>query len=147
MEDYDDVMRVGSRGFVLCTRHALPHMLARGSGAIVYTSSDAAYMGETVRIGYGMAKVSMHALMRHVARRFGPHGIRANVIAPGVIYHERLAAVLPDEVVDQFTEATLLGHLGRPQDIAAMGALMMSDEGRHITGQVMAVNGGAVMRP
>jgi NAD(P)-dependent dehydrogenase (short-subunit alcohol dehydrogenase family) len=147
MEDYDEVMRVGSRGFVLCTRHALPHMLKRGGGSIVYTSSDAAFMGETVRIGYGMSKVAITALARHVARRFGHQGIRANVITPGVIYHERLAAMLPAEMVDDFAKATLTGQLGRPEDIAAMGALMMSDEGRYITGQVIGVNGGAVMRP
>ncbi len=147
MEDYDEVMRVGSRGFVLCTRHALPHMLKRGGGSLVYTSSDAAFMGETVRIGYGMSKVAITALARHVARTFGHQGIRANVITPGVIYHERLAAMLPAEMVADFTKATLTGQLGRPEDIAAMGALMMSDEGRYITGQVIGVNGGAVMRP
>jgi NAD(P)-dependent dehydrogenase (short-subunit alcohol dehydrogenase family) len=146
MEDFDEVMRVGSRGFVLCTRHAIPEMLKRGGGSIVYTSSDAAFMGEVVRVGYAMSKVSMHALARHVARRFGAQGIRANVICPGVVSHPRLEAMMPVEVVDEFTRATLLGRLGRPIDIAAMGALMMSDEGSYITGQVISVNGGGLMR-
>lgn len=147
MADFDEVMRVGSRGFVLCTRHAIPEMLKRGGGSLVYTSSDAAFMGEVVRIGYAMSKVSMHALARHVARRFGAQGIRANVICPGVISHPRFEGMMPAEIVEEFTQATLIGRLGRPVDIAAMGALMMSDEGSYITGQVISVNGGAMMRP
>jgi NAD(P)-dependent dehydrogenase (short-subunit alcohol dehydrogenase family) len=146
MEDYDEVMRVGSRGFVLCTRHAIPEMLKRGGGSLVYTSSDAAFMGELVRIGYAMSKVSMHALARHVARRYGPQGIRANVICPGVVTHPRFEAMMPVEIVEEFSKATLLGRLGRPLDIAAMAALMMSDEGSYITGQVISVNGGGIMR-
>jgi NAD(P)-dependent dehydrogenase (short-subunit alcohol dehydrogenase family) len=147
MEDFDDVMHVGSRGFVLCTRHAIPEMLKRGGGSLVYTSSDAAFMGEVVRLAYAMSKVSMHALARHVANRFGPQGIRANVICPGVITHPRFEAVMPAEVVEEFAKGTLLGRLGTPTDIAAMAALMMSDEGSYITGQVISVNGGSNMRP
>jgi NAD(P)-dependent dehydrogenase (short-subunit alcohol dehydrogenase family) len=147
MEDFDEVMRVGSRGFVLCTRHAIPRMLERGGGSLVYTSSDAAFMGEVVRVGYAMSKVSMHALARHVAHRFGPQGIRANVICPGVVAHPRFYSMMPAEIVDEFTRDTLMGRLGRPIDIAAMGALMMSDEGSYITGQVISVNGGSNMRP
>jgi NAD(P)-dependent dehydrogenase (short-subunit alcohol dehydrogenase family) len=147
MEDFDEVMRVGSRGFVLCTRYAIPEMLKRGGGSLVYTSSDAAFMGEIVRLGYAMSKVSMHALARHVANRFGAQGIRANVICPGVVSHPRFEAMMPAEVVEEFTSSTLLGRLGRPVDIAAMGALMMSDEGSYITGQVISVNGGSNMRP
>lgn len=146
MEDFDEVMRVGSRGFVLCTRHAIPEMLKRGGGSIVYTSSDAAFMGEVVRVAYAMSKVSMHALARHVARRFGPQGIRANVICPGVVSHPRFEAAMPAEVAEEFASTTLVGRLGRPGDIAAMAALMMSDEGSYITGQVISVNGGSLMR-
>jgi NAD(P)-dependent dehydrogenase (short-subunit alcohol dehydrogenase family) len=55
--------------------------------------------------------------------------------------------MMPAEIVDEFSKATLIGRLGRPIDIAAMGALMMSDEGSYITGQVISVNGGSNMRP
>ncbi len=148
MEDYDEIMRVDSRGYVLCTRLALPAMLARGGGSIVYTGSDSAYLGEALRLSYAMSKQSLHALMRHVARRFGPKGIRANVIAPGIIWHSKLEAVMSAEVVAGFKEATLLKtRLGVPGDIAALGALLLADEGSFITGQVINVNGGTVTRP
>ena len=78
MEAFDEVMRVNARGFVLCTRAALPEMLRRGGGSMVYTTSGAAFMGETVRLAYAMSKLSVHALVRHVANRFGQIG-RAHV--------------------------------------------------------------------
>jgi len=148
MDIYDEVMRVNARGFLLCTRHAVPAMIARGGGSMVYTSSGAAYLGETVRVAYAMSKTAVHALMRHVARRFGPQGIRANAIAPGVISHPRFEAVISPELIAGFREATALKtRLGSPADIAAMGALLMSDEGSYITGQVISVDGGNLMRP
>ncbi|MEO6716798.1 MAG: SDR family oxidoreductase [Novosphingobium sp.] len=147
MEVWDEVMRVNSRGFLLCTRHALPHMIKRGGGAMVYTSSGAAYQGEVVRLAYAMSKVSLHALMRHVARAFGPQGIRANVISPGVIAHGRFYEQLPEDVVQGFYDTNLFkNRLGEPRDIAAMGALLMADEGSFITGQVINVDGGGLMR-
>jgi NAD(P)-dependent dehydrogenase (short-subunit alcohol dehydrogenase family) len=148
MEIYDEVMRVNARGFVLCTRHALPAMINRGGGAMIYTSSGAAYVGETVRLAYGMSKTAGHALMRHVAQKFGPQGIRANVIAPGVITHSRFDAVMPKELVEEFKRGTpIRSRLGVPNDIAAVGALLMSDDGSYITGQVISVDGGKTMRP
>lgn len=146
MDDYDYVMNVSSRGFMLCTRFAIPQMLKRGGGVMLYTASDAAYIGEPVRLAYAMAKVSLHALMRHVVSRFGCEGIRANVISPGVIAHERFYEVMPEEVVAGMVKASRAGRLGRADDIAAMGALMMSDEGSYITGQVYSVNGGSYLK-
>jgi NAD(P)-dependent dehydrogenase (short-subunit alcohol dehydrogenase family) len=130
LDVYDEVMRVNARGFLLCTRHAVPAMIARGGGSMVYTSSGAAHLGEAVRVAYAMSKTAVHALMRHVARRFGPDGIRANVIAPGVISHRRFEAVISPETADAFRQATAIKtRLGSPVDIAAMSVLLMSDEG------------------
>lgn len=147
MADWDEVMRVNARGFLLCTRHALPHMLTRGGGAMIYTSSGAAYMGEVVRLAYAMSKLALHALMRHVARAYGPQGIRANVISPGVIAHGRFYEQVPQDIAQGYMDTTLFGNrLGRPLDIAAMAALLMSDEGSFVTGQVISVDGGTLMR-
>lgn len=147
LEVYDEVMRVNARGFLLCTQHAVRAMIKRGRGCMLYTSSGAAHMGETVRVAYAMGKAAEHALMRHVANRFGPQGIRANVIAPGVIAHPRFDQVISQELKDAMKERISVRRLGTPLDIAAMGALLMSDEGSFITGQVISVDGGASMRP
>lgn len=146
MEAFDEVMRVNARGFVLCTRAAIPAILKRGGGSLVYTTSGAAFMGEPLRLAYAMSKVSAHALVRHVANRFGREGIRANAIAPGVVTHARFEAVMDPQVVAGMAARIPVGRLGRPEDIAAMGALLMSDEGSFITGQVLSVDGGNSMR-
>lgn len=146
MEAFDEVMRINARGFVLCTRAAIPEMLKRGGGSLVYTTSGAAFMGETLRLAYAMSKLSVHALVRHVANRFGSQGIRANAIAPGVVTHARFEAVMDPDVVAGMAANIPVGRLGKPEDIAAMGALLMSDEGSFITGQVLSVDGGNSMR-
>jgi NAD(P)-dependent dehydrogenase (short-subunit alcohol dehydrogenase family) len=93
-----------------------------------------------------MSKVAAHALVRHVANRFGRDGIRANAIAPGVVSHERFQAVLDPAVISEMAERIPIRRLGRPDDIAAMGALLMSDEGSFITGHVLSVDGSNSMR-
>ncbi|RZK02665.1 MAG: SDR family oxidoreductase [Novosphingobium sp.] len=146
MDVYDEVMRVNARGAVLCSRAAIPEMLKRCGGSLVFTTSGAAFAGETVRLAYAMSKVATHALVRNIANRFGRDGIRANAIAPGVVTHARFEAVLDPEVVAGMAARIPVGRLGRPEDIAAMGALLMSDEGSFITGQVLSVDGGNSMR-
>ena len=147
LEHFDETLRVNLRGYFLCTRAALPAMLERGSGAIVYTSSPAACNGQPTQVAYATAKAGIEAIMRHVAARYGARGIRANCISPGSTLHERL-----EQELDEDTKQWCLGlaliksRLGRPEDIAAMSALLMSDEGSYITGQVIGVDGGVVMR-
>lgn len=144
---FDDVQRVNARGFYLCTRAALPELLKRGGGAIVYTSSAAAYTSGTGQVAYAMSKSAGHALMRHVAQRFGPEGVRANTIAPALTLPEEFDALLPPEFLDMAkSSASIKSRIGRPADIAAMGALLLSDEGSYITGQVINVDGGTIMR-
>ncbi|MCJ2180260.1 SDR family NAD(P)-dependent oxidoreductase [Novosphingobium album (ex Hu et al. 2023)] len=147
LEALDETLRVNLRGFYLCTRAALPPILARGGGTILYTSSVAAYTGEPTRVAYAMAKAADHALMRHVAARYGPQGVRANAVAPGAIMHEKWEEALPQEMKDWlFGNAMIKSRLGRPQDIAAISAMLMSEEGSYITGQVFCVDGGVTMR-
>ncbi|CAN7626948.1 SDR family oxidoreductase [Phenylobacterium sp. LjRoot225] len=148
LADYDETMRVNARGYLLCTRHALPAIIARGGGSIVYTSSLAADAGEPCRVAYAMSKAAVHALMRHVAARYGRDGVRANCIAPGVTLHERVkSAVGPEFMEWALGIAHIKSRTGRPDDIASVGALLLSDEGSFITGQIISVDGGATMRP
>lgn len=145
LEIFDRTIAVNQRGYLLCTRHALPHLI-RSRGAIVYTSSGAAFAGESVRVAYAMSKAAVLALTRHVASRWGPEGVRANAIAPGfVLTPENSLTVTPE-----FTSALLANgrspRLGTPTDIAAMVALLFSSEGEWINGQTISVDGGATMR-
>jgi NAD(P)-dependent dehydrogenase (short-subunit alcohol dehydrogenase family) len=147
LADFDETMRVNLRGYYLCTRAALPAILARGGGSIVYTSSPAACKGAPSQVAYATAKAGIEAIMRHVASRFGADGIRANCISPGSTMHERLERELPDETKQWCLDMAIIKtRLGRPEDIAAMSALLMSHEGSYITGQVIGVDGVVVMR-
>lgn len=146
MANFDYMMHVNMRGYVLCTRHAVPLLVARGGGAMLYTSSGAAYVGEAVRPVYAMAKSAIHALSRHVASRFGKQGVRANVVCPGVIWHEGVAAAVGEAFKDQIVESLRVTRIGVPEDIAATAALLLSEDGGFITGQVINVDGGSTMR-
>lgn len=147
LDDFDETMRVNLRGYYLCTRAALPQMLARGGGSIVYTSSMSANKGEPTRVAYGIAKAGVQALMRHVASRYGLFGIRANCIAPGSMIEDRHLGDHDAAIREWSLSATLLkSRLGRAEDVASVGALLFSEEGSYITGQTISVDGGLTMR-
>ncbi|MFM6831434.1 MAG: SDR family NAD(P)-dependent oxidoreductase [Novosphingobium sp.] len=148
LDIYDETMRVNARGFYLCTRAVLPHLIARGGGSILYTSSSGANVGAPAYVSYAMSKSAGQALMRHVAVRFGAQGIRANTLAPALTLHSRIEHLVPPQMTDMAKAAAALkSRVGRPNDLAAMGALLMSDDGSYITGQVISIDGGTTMRP
>ncbi len=147
LADFDETMRVNLRGYLVCTRAAVPALIERGGGSLIYTSSPAACKGEPIRLAYAVAKAGVEALMRHVANRYAASGIRANCIAPGTTIHERVEAELDDATKDWLRDLAIIkSRFGRPEDIAAMAALLMADEGSYITAQVIGVDGGVVMR-
>ncbi|SFG01110.1 NAD(P)-dependent dehydrogenase, short-chain alcohol dehydrogenase family [Novosphingobium sp. CF614] len=151
LDVFDRTMEVNARGYLLCTRHAIPAIIARGGGSVIYTGSAAAYVSEPVRVAYAMSKAAGHALMRHVAAAYGPQGVRANVIAPGMVRHEGWDRMPPDMATGienaGKSVAAIKSRIARPEDVSAMGVLLMSDAGSYITGQVMGIDGGTTMRP
>jgi NAD(P)-dependent dehydrogenase (short-subunit alcohol dehydrogenase family) len=144
LELWHRVVDVGLLGFALAARHAIPYLLERGRGAVVGTSSGAAYVGQETRVSYACAKAGMGAVVRHIASRFGPRGIRANTVSPGFVPSP---AMLADERLQHLATHPRSPRFGRPDDIAAMVAFLMSDDGEWIQGQSIGVDGGAVMRP
>lgn len=143
---FDHTIAVDLRGYLLCTRAAIPEILKRGGGAIVYTTSGSAFIGEPERPCYGMAKAGVNALMRHVASRWGRQGIRSNSINPGFVLTENNRKTIPQEVIDHFGPMAPSPRLGTPEDIGAMVAFLLSEEAAWVNGQVVTVNGGASMR-
>ena len=143
---FDRTIEVNLRGHLLCTRHAIPALLKRGGGSMIYTSSGAAYVGEPVRVAYAISKAGITALMRHVASRWGKEGIRANAIAPGFVLTEGAKAQVPEERRREMIEKGRSVRLGESDDIAAMVAMLASDDGEWINGQVISVDGGITMR-
>lgn len=144
LDIFDATIAVNLRGQLLCTRYVIPELLKRGGGSIVYTSSGASSAGETVRVSYAMTKSGVEALMRHVANRWGRDGIRANAIAPGFVVTPRMDANMPDELKTRMIAGTPSTRLGKPDDIAAVVALLASVDGEWVNGQVLNINGGVI---
>jgi NAD(P)-dependent dehydrogenase (short-subunit alcohol dehydrogenase family) len=146
MEVVDRTLLVNARGHLLCARHAIPLLLQRGGGALVFTTSAAAFIGAPERPAYAMAKSAICALVRHIASRWGKEGIRANAVAPGLVLTEEIRSSLSPEFRDHALQATRSTRLGMPEDIAAMVAYLASNDGSWINGQIISVDGGAVLR-
>jgi NAD(P)-dependent dehydrogenase (short-subunit alcohol dehydrogenase family) len=146
LDVFDRTLDVNLRGHVLCTRHALPFLLERGGGALVYTSSAAAFAGEPQRPAYAISKSGVNALVRHIASKWGKSGIRANGVAPGVVLSETVKTSMDDDFLAHVLGITRSARLGEPDDIAAMVAMLCSDDGAWINGQVISVDGGATLR-
>jgi NAD(P)-dependent dehydrogenase (short-subunit alcohol dehydrogenase family) len=143
---FDRTIHTNLRGYLIVTQQVLPKLRARGGGAIVYTSSQSAFLGEPSRPAYAMAKSGLNALVRHVASRWGKENIRANAVAPGATLSERDVAMIPPDYLEQMLAAARSPRLGKPEDSAAMVALLLSDDGEWVNGQVISVDGGTTIR-
>lgn len=137
---------INTKSHFLATQAALPAIMERGGGAMIYTSSGAASGGAPWQVAYPMTKNAIHALARHVAAKYGKQGIRANVICPGLVLTEAVKQHLTDEYVERGLKAIPHTRLGQPEDIAAAVTFLASDDGAWVNGQVWHVNGGAQMR-
>ncbi|MBK6802351.1 SDR family oxidoreductase [Novosphingobium sp.] len=145
-EVLDRSFAINSKSHVFATQAALPVMLERGGGAMIYTSSGAAIGGNAFQVAYPMTKNALHALVRHVAAKYGKKGIRSNGICPGVVLTEAVAQHLTPEYVEATLKTVPHTRLGQPEDIAAAVAFLASDDGAWVNGQVWHVNGGLIKR-
>ncbi len=147
LDVWDRVMTVSLRGYLASMKHAIPAMLRQGGGAIVNMSSAAAFQGEPARPAYATAKAGIGALTRHVASRWGKEGIRCNAVAPGFTATETIRNAPQWPELEVAALRRIRGtRVGRPEDVAALVAFLLSDEGEWINGQVVNIDGGTVLR-
>lgn len=150
VEDWDFVLRLNLRSTFLCTRYAVPHMMARRYGKIVCMSSGARegtpwtayYQGGSA---YSAAKAGVHGFVRDVALELAEYDINVNAVAPGPIDTERAGPSLRNlnETVERSpNRMTPLGRLGRPREVADAVLFLASDEASYVSGHTLAVAGG-----
>jgi 3-oxoacyl-[acyl-carrier protein] reductase len=142
-EAWDAVIGVNLSGTFYMTREVAPHMVARGSGAIVNASSVVGVYGNFGQTNYVATKSGVIGMTRVWARELGRKGIRVNAIAPGFIATD-MTAKMPEDVLDGMKKKTPLGRLGAPEDVAKAYLFLASDEASFINGQVLGVDGGLV---
>ena len=143
-ELFDQVVAVNLRGVFLCTRAAVPHMIARGSGIVLCASSVVGLYGNFGQTNYAATKAGVISMTRTWARELGRHGIRANAVAPGFIGTD-IVQSMPAKVLDKLVGHTPLGRMGTPEDIAEAYLWLASDAASFVTGTVLSVDGGLVL--
>jgi 2-hydroxycyclohexanecarboxyl-CoA dehydrogenase len=145
-EVWDRVIAVNLNGPFYCAQAVVPDMVAAGWGRIVNISSSSAQSGQQFMTHYVASKAGLVGFTKALALELGPEGITVNTIPPGFVDTPMLRASerkgLLGGTVDQHADRTPVGRPGRPEDIAAACAFLVSEEAGYITGQVIGVNGG-----
>lgn len=147
-EEFNRILAVNVTGSFLMAQAVGRELTERKRGAIVLTASTtviAAGVGGTAGSGgpaYIASKAAITGLVRTMARALGPSGVRVNAVAPGVTDTPMIKNYSAENRARQMNNA-VLGRIGTPEEIADVGAFLVSDGARYITGEVVIVNGGA----
>jgi NAD(P)-dependent dehydrogenase (short-subunit alcohol dehydrogenase family) len=147
-EQWDRTIAVNLRGPFLCAKHALPHLIQRGGGAIITVSSHGAFQASPIGVAdYAVAKGGLVTLTYYLASEYGADRVRANCIAPGPVPTDLNKPFLgTPEGRAQTAMFIPLGTVGEIDDIARAAVFLASDEAKWITGAVLRVDGGMVVQ-
>lgn len=145
-EDFNHVIDVNLNGVFHCVQAVLPDMIEAGWGRIVNISSSSAHSGQPFMSAYVAAKSAVNGLTKSLALEYGPMGITVNAVPPGFIDTPMLRKSAErgrlGGTVEEHIACTPVRRVGKPQDIAAACAFLISEEAGYITGQLLGVNGG-----
>ncbi|WP_198289167.1 SDR family NAD(P)-dependent oxidoreductase [Methyloversatilis thermotolerans] len=157
VRDFDQVMATNLRGPFLTMSLLLPVMCRQGSGRVINIGGTHGMRGRAGRAGYATSKWALRGLTRSAALEVGPHGVTANVVAPGAIAVERMRnrwaaqaeaeGISEEQVLDRYVQAMGMA-LRRPNetaDVVATVRFLAGEGGRNITGQEIVVDGGVIV--
>ena len=139
--EWQQVIDVNLTGVFNCTKAVVPHMVERGYGRIICTSSIVGVHGNFGQTNYAATKAGVVAMCRTWAKELGSKGITANAVAPGFIRTDMTDA-MPDEAKKATIALIPARRMGEPDDIANAYLYLASDEASFVNGQVLGVNGG-----
>lgn len=148
VDEWDLVLNVDLKGVFLCTKAVLPAMVAQGYGRLVSISSVSGKQGGGVfgSAHYCAAKAGVAGFTKAVAKQMAPYGITANAVAPGLIDTDITVGLVDDETRRRGQEraiaSTLVGRIGRAEEVAFLIAYLASERAGYITGEEVDINGG-----
>jgi NAD(P)-dependent dehydrogenase (short-subunit alcohol dehydrogenase family) len=148
LEALVDVLRVNVTGTFLMTQAVAAVMIDAGNGGAIVNISSAGSFAPTAGLGhYEASKAAINALTRSAALELAPYGIRVNAIAPGPVETPLTSQAFADPAVrNAWLERIPLGRIATPADLVPIVLLLASPQGRHITGTVLPVDGGQLLK-
>ena len=145
-EQFEKILRNNIISNHWLTQLVSPDMIARGDGSIILISSIGAFRGSHVIGAYNISKAADLQLARNLAVEYGPHNVRVNCIAPGLIRTDFARALWEDEGnLARALNGTPAGRIGDPVDVAGVAVFLASNAARYVTGQTIIVDGGATI--
>lgn len=143
---YEKTMQANVQSNLWLAQLAVPDMIEKGAGSMMFTSSIGAFKPSVMLGTYGMSKLALIGLVRNLAAEFGPKGVRFNAICPGLVRTD-FARELWDnpQVEERISNDIPLRRLGEPDDFAGLAVYLASDASKYMTGQALTVCGGSNM--
>lgn len=143
--EWDRIMAVNVKGLWLCARAVVPSMQERRQGSIVNISSNMAFNGGQGMMHYVVSKAAVVGFSRVLAREIGCDNIRVNTLAPGSTMSEEKPTEEALKNYERTASTRILKRVERPEDLVGTALYLLSDLSSFVTGQVILVNGGAVL--
>jgi 3-oxoacyl-[acyl-carrier protein] reductase len=140
-EDWDSVIDTDLKGYFNFMRAVVPFMREKNYGRIINISSINGLRGKFGSGNYSAAKAGVIGLTKSCAKEVGKFNITVNAVAPGLIETE-MVRKLPAESIEHAMREIVLGKIGQPEDVANTASFLASDYAKHITGEVIKVDGG-----
>lgn len=145
-EAYEKTMKTNVQANLWLARMVVPDMIEKGAGSMMFTASVGAFKPSQTLGVYGTSKLALIGLVRNLALEYGPKGVRANAICPGLVRTDFAKALWDNPEAEERANSQIpLRRLGEPEDFGGLAVFLASDASRYMTGQALTVCGGSNM--